>query len=166
MRQRTGYRLLSPFFILELITSPLWRENGPTVSPRVLIGDIHLPEILSLTNGYGNLTNAYRWKASPTPNPAPRGGELFLVSFFAGRRPRKMTRMGFPPPSAAGSLIKCRFLKGIRPQKTTQISFPIPLPGGRMVGVFDQGESDHYPINHLINNYDRVMVTKAAGLGF
>ena len=105
-------------------------------------------------------------RISPTPNPAPRGGELFLVSFFAGRRPRKMTRMGFPPPSAAGSLIKCRFLKGIRPQKTTQISFPIPLPGGRMVGVFDQGESDHYPINHLINNYDRVMVTKAAGLGF
>ncbi len=56
----------------------------------------------------------------PTPTP-PRGGELFLVSFFAGVRPRKMTRRGFSPSRWEGVLpprLRIKAVKGL------------PLPAG------------------------------------
>ncbi len=38
---------------------------------------------------------------TPTPNPAPRGGELFRRG-FSGHSPRKTAPLGFPLPSGKG----------------------------------------------------------------
>ncbi len=39
---------------------------------------------------------------TPTPNPAPRGGELFSARFF-GAKARKTALSGFPLPLGRGS---------------------------------------------------------------
>ena len=38
----------------------------------------------------------------PTPNPAPRGGECYRVTFFEGVRPQKTSQTGFPLPPGKG----------------------------------------------------------------
>ncbi len=48
---------------------------------------------------------------SPTPNPARRGGECYIVSFFVGIRPQKTTRIGFPVPEGRGWVFRLTLLR-------------------------------------------------------